>query len=96
MTKTDLYGAAAVDLWHLRHAGTVIFAHAYFICAAARAGPLRPDLVFVITFRKIILRTEKNGLERRPSQFSTICAKIQVPKLNIYKVTVILRRKYPP
>ena len=31
----------------------------------------------------------KNGLERRPSRFSTICAKNQVLKLNIDKVTVI-------
>ena len=37
----------------------------------------------------------KNGLERRPSRFSTICAKNQVLKLNIDKVTVILRRKSP-
>ena len=37
----------------------------------------------------------KNGLERRPSRFSTICAKNQLLKLNIDKVTVVLRRKPP-
>ena len=31
----------------------------------------------------------KNGKERRPSRFSTICAKNQALKLNIDKVTVI-------
>jgi hypothetical protein len=31
----------------------------------------------------------KHGLERRVSRFSTICAKNQVLKLKIYKVTVI-------
>ena len=33
--------------------------------------------------------------QRRPPRFSTICAKDQVLKLNIDKVTVILRRKSP-
>ena len=37
----------------------------------------------------------KSGLERRPLRFSTICAKNQVLKLNIDKVTVILRLNFP-
>jgi hypothetical protein len=35
--------------------------------------------VFVITFQKKMYPGPKNGLERRPSRFSTICAKNQVP-----------------
>ena len=54
---------------------------------------LRQDLVFVITFRGELSPGPKNGLERRPLRFSTICAKNQVLKINIEKVTVILRRK---
>ena len=37
----------------------------------------------------------KNGLERRPSRFSTICAKNQVLKINIDKVTEIIDPKFP-
>ena len=38
----------------------------------------------------------KFGLvERRPPRFSTICAKNQVLKLNMDKVTVILDPKFP-
>ena len=37
----------------------------------------------------------KNDLERRPLRFSTICTKNQVLKINIDKVTTILRRKSP-
>jgi hypothetical protein len=59
-------------------------------------GPLRPNLVFVITFRKNYPQLgPKNGLERRPLRFSTICAKNQVLNLKIDKVTVILRSKSP-
>ena len=50
--------------------------------------------VFVITFRKISQGPE-NGSERRPSQFSTICAENQVLKLNIDKVTVIRVTQMP-
>jgi hypothetical protein len=37
----------------------------------------------------------KNGQERHPLRFSTICAKNQVLKLNINKVTTILRLNSP-
>ena len=37
----------------------------------------------------------KNGQERRPLRFFTICTKNQVLKLNIDKVMLILRRKCP-
>ena len=58
MTKTELPYNSAGDL---RPAGTVILASAYFVRAAARAGALRPDPVFVITFRKFI-PVHKNGI----------------------------------
>jgi hypothetical protein len=45
--------------------------------------------VFVITFRGEMSPGPKNGAERRVSRFSTICAKNQVLKINIDKVTVI-------
>ena len=65
------------------------------------AGALRPDLVFIIIFPKKLSLGPKNGLsflgpfiiERRPSRFSSMCAENQVLKLNIGKVTVILRHK---
>jgi hypothetical protein len=52
------------------------------------AGQLPYKSVFVITFRKMS-PGPKNGIERRVSRFSTICAKNQVLKLKIDKVTVI-------
>jgi hypothetical protein len=56
-----------------------------------RAGPFRPDLVFVITLREIVpIAGPKNALERRPLRFSTICARNLELNLNIDKVTVIL------
>jgi hypothetical protein len=51
--------------------------------AAARSGALRPDLGFIIMFRKIIPNT-LIFIQRRPSRFSTISAKIRVLKLNIF------------
>ena len=53
------------------------------------------QICFRHNFSKKLSLGPKNGLERRPSRFSTICAKTQVLKLNIDKVTVILRRKSP-
>jgi hypothetical protein len=44
MTKTNLSYNSAGDV---RPAGTIILAYAYFVRVAARAGALRPDLVFV-------------------------------------------------
>ena len=88
MTKTVLPYITAGDL---RSAGDP---------SPARSGcthelSLQPDLVFVITFQKQFSPGPKNGLERRPPRFSTICAKNQVLKLNIDKITVILRHKSP-
>jgi hypothetical protein len=51
--------------------------------------------VFVITFRKNVPKT-KNGLERCVLRFSEICAKNQVLKLNIDKVTIISVHSNPP
>ena len=45
-------------------AGTVILARAYFVRTAARADPLRPDLVFVITFPIIIPITKKKIVKK--------------------------------
>jgi hypothetical protein len=96
MTKTYLPYNSAGDL---RPANTVILAHADYTRGITHAGALRPDLGFVMTFRGGKLSSEpKNGLERRSnrsSRFSTICAKNPVLKLNIDKVTVIIRRKSP-
>ena len=50
---------------------------------------------FSHNFSKKISSGPKNGLEIRPSRFSTICTKDQLLKLNIIKVTVHLRRKLP-
>jgi hypothetical protein len=47
------------------------------------------NLVFVITFEKLSPAGPKNGVESCVSRFSTICAKNQVLKLKIDKVTVI-------
>ena len=44
--------------------------------------------------KNYVLRA-KNGLERRPLRFSTICAENHVLKSKIDKVTAILRRKSP-
>ena len=52
--------------------------------------------VFVITFRKKMSPGFKNGLESCVSRFSTICAKNQVLKLKIDKVTVICVYANPP
>ena len=41
--------------------------------------------VFVITFRKVIPRTPKIGLERRVSRFSTICGKKSGAKFNYWQ-----------
>jgi hypothetical protein len=88
MTKTrfvwQLYGRAArargltrvrVPPWPARRAHTPV--------------PLRPNLVFVITFRKKLSPGPKNGLESLVSRFSTICEKNHVLKLKIDEVTVI-------
>jgi hypothetical protein len=60
------------------------------------------SLIFIRTISRIFVKhfqkkspQGKNSLERRPLRFSTICAKIHLLKLNIDKVTVILRRKPP-
>jgi hypothetical protein len=64
--------------WHLRSAHQT----------CARVDTNWSNLVFVITFRKIVPRTYScnNGLESCVSRFSTICAKNQVLKLKLTKL----------
>jgi hypothetical protein len=76
MTKTNLpYINSAGDLRPARRPAR-----------STHVDPLRLDLGFVK-----LSPGPKNGVERRRLRFSTICAKNQVLKFNIDKVTVILR-----
>jgi hypothetical protein len=90
MTKTDLPYNTAGSGGDLRSAGTCW----HLLALLFWQDPLRPDLVFVITFRKLFPGPQI-GLEGRVSPSSTICAKNQALNLVIEKVTVILLRKYP-
>ena len=89
MTKTDLYGNSMRRL----HVGTSIPAWRPARGGPHPAAPTGSD--FRHNFSKNYPQDLKDGLQRRPPQFSTICAKNQVLKINIDKVTVILRRKSP-
>jgi hypothetical protein len=95
----DENGSAIHCADDLRPAGTVILARAYFVRAPARAGTLRPDLVFIITFRKII-PGHKTRIERRASRFSAICtkscAKIKYQQSYSNSTTQITLRGEPP
>jgi hypothetical protein len=63
--------------------------------AAVPRGRAPTKSGFRHNFSKNCPQDLKNGFERCPLRFSTICAKNRVRKLNIDKVTVILRRKSP-
>jgi hypothetical protein len=93
MTKTR-FGRSARGV-RVRRAGPWWDSNPQETYACARPYSCHTNLVFVITFREKMSPGPKNGLERRPLRFSTICAKNQVLKLKIDKVTVILRRKSP-
>ena len=72
-------------VWHLRSA------HQTRACV----DTVRPNLGFVITFKKKMPPGLKNGLESCVSRFSTICAKNLALKLKIDEVTVIRVSKSP-
>jgi len=48
--------------------------------------------VFLSSRARAAVENFKNGVERRPLRFSTICARNLGLNLNIDKVTVVLRR----
>jgi hypothetical protein len=81
MTKTDLYGSCmASEIFRFAH---------QIVRARVSAGTTSPDLVFVITFRKIVPRTYKVARKTPPAILYNSALKKQVLKIKTDKVTVI-------
>ena len=94
MTKTDLPYITDGDLRTESCAAARAAAHADPAEYTRTFAPIRSG--FRHKFSKNCPQDLKNGLERRVSRFSTICAKNQVLKLYIDKVTVIRITQIPP
>ena len=88
MTKTDMPYITAGDLRTKSCAAARVAAHADPAVYTRTLAPTGSG--FRHNFSKELSPGPKNGLERRPLRFSTICTKNQVLKLNIDKVMLIL------